>query len=42
MGTFAATHSITYENGLNPGLQSGIGITIDDGDADITFEIGDT
>ncbi len=41
MGTFAATHTITYTNGINPNPEV-FSVTIDDGDADTTFEVGDT
>jgi hypothetical protein len=40
MGSFTSTHSITYSSG-SPSIQNG-NFTITDGDADTTFEIGDT
>lgn len=42
MGIFVTTDSITYFNNADPAVQAFAPITVDDGDADTTFETGDT
>lgn len=43
MGTFSATHSVTYTSGSSPAPQGPFPTqALTDGDADTTFEIGDT
>ena len=40
MGIFVTTDSITYFNNADPAVQAFAPITVDDGDADTTFEPG--
>ncbi|MFW2545141.1 Hint domain-containing protein [Primorskyibacter sp. 2E107] len=42
MGTFNYTHTVAYQNNSFLGTQGPFNLTIDDGDVDSTFEVGDT